>query len=475
MRGYAMIALAYALALTAATPAAPVPVPPAASVPTAAIIVGDWHGMLWSRSGQPIPIVVHVAGEPGYRTATFDSPSQKAFGVPITAVAEDGAHYRFVIALIDARFDATLAADGRSLGGTWSHGEGTQALNLARSQPGEASDTVPPRPQTPRPPFPYRAEEVGYDNVAGKAHLAGTLTLPIGHGAFPAVLLITGSGQEDRDETIFGHRPFAIWADVLTRRGIAVLRVDDRRMGGSTGEVRSATSADFAGDVAAGVAFLRSRGDIDPHRIALMGHSEGGLIAPLVASRDRAIAFIVLLAGPGLPGEEVMLEQKRLMERAAGVPAATVERANATMRGLYDAVKDAPDQTAADAALDAAWRRIAPTPDAPLPDGLRMIASPWMRWFARTDPRPILAQVDCPVLAVGGSLDLQVAAATNLAAIRAALHAHRDATVVELPGLNHLLQTARTGQVAEYARIEESIAPSAIGIVSDWIVAHAKP
>jgi dienelactone hydrolase len=473
MRGYAMIVLAYALALTAAIPAAPAPAPPAASVDTAQTVAGDWHGTLSSKSGQAIPIVLHVAGEPGHRTATFDSPSQKAFGVPITTVAEDGAHYRFVIALIDARFDATLAADGRSLGGTWSHGEGTQALNLARSQPGEAS--APPRPQTPRPPFPYRAEEVGYDNVAGKAHLAGTLTLPIGQGPFPAVLLITGSGQEDRDETIFGHRPFAIWADVLTRRGIAVLRVDDRRMGGSTGEVRSATSADFAGDVAAGVAFLRSRDDVDPRRIGLMGHSEGGLIAPLVASRDRAIAFVVLLAGPGLPGEEVMLDQKRLMEHAAGVPAATVERANATMRGLYDAVKDAPDQAAADDALDAAWRRIAPTPDAPLPDGLRVIASPWMRWFARTDPRPILAQVDCPVLAVGGSLDLQVPAAKNLAAIKSALHANRDATVVELPELNHLFQTARTGQVAEYARIEESIAPSAIGIVSDWIVAHAKP
>lgn len=199
---------------------------------------------------------------------------------------------------------------------------------------------------------------MAYDNVQGHSHLAGTLTLPLGKGPFPAILLITGSGLQDRNETILGHKPFLVWADYLTRRGIAVLRVDDRQTGRSTGEVRTATSADFADDVQTGVAFLRSRSDIDGRRIGLMGHSEGAIIAPIVAARDSTISFIVMLAGSGEPGKTLMLEQKRLMESAAGLAPAIVDQSGKRMRRLYDAVKDAPDQAAADAALRATWRSI---------------------------------------------------------------------------------------------------------------------
>ncbi|USI73581.1 alpha/beta hydrolase family protein [Sphingomonas morindae] len=437
-------------------------------------IVGDWHGSL-SASGRSIPLVLHVSGSPERPKATFDSPSQGAMGLPIAVAVPNGAAIRFTIAAAEASFTATLSPDGQTLAGQWSQGSASLPLTMTRI--GIAALAPAARPQTPRPPFPYRSEEVAYDNPTGHAHLTGTLTLPSGPRPFPAVLLITGSGLQDRDEAVFGHKPFLLWADTLTRRGIAVLRVDDRQVGGSTGEVRTATTADFAGDVAAGVAFLRTRRDIDPHRIGLMGHSEGAIIAPMIAAQDRGIAFVVMLAGSGEPGEALMLEQKRLIESAMGLPPAAVNRSAQTMQRLYDAVKDAPDQASADMSLHTAWQAIAAEQGQPagdMPAQLRVVASPWMRWFVRYDPRPVLAKVACPVLAVGGTKDLQVAADSNLAGIKLALRGNPDATVVKLPGLNHLLQTADTGQVGEYSRIEETIAPSVLQTVGDWIVSHTE-
>lgn len=454
--------------------AAPVSAPaPAVTsvVSSAALPVGDWQGAL-SVSGRSIPLVLHVTGGSDHWAATLDSPSQGASGLPVAAVVREGAVFRFTIATPRAAYVATLAPDGMTLAGQWMQGGASLPLTMTRTVVAAA----PLRPQTPHPPYPYRSEEVSYDNVPGHAHLAGTLTLPEGGGPYPAVLLITGSGLQDRDETVFGHKPFLLWADTLTRRGIAVLRVDDRQMGGSTGEVRAATTADFAGDVAAGVAFLRSRRDIDPRRIGLMGHSEGAIIAPMVAARDRGIAFVVMLAGAGVTGEVLMLEQKRLIETAMGMPPAAVEQSGQAMRRFYDAVKDAPDQGAADASLARAWQALAAGQGqsaSEVPEKLKVIASPWMRWFLRHDPRTDLAGLACPVLAVGGGKDLQVEPDSNLAGIKQALHANRDVTVVKLPGLNHLLQTADTGLVNEYGLIGETVAPAALQVVGDWIVAHA--
>jgi pimeloyl-ACP methyl ester carboxylesterase len=288
--------------------------------------------------------------------------------------------------------------------------------------------------------------------------------------------MITGSGLQDRDETVFGHRPFLVWADYLTRRGIAVLRVDDRMMGGSTGDVKSVTTADFATDVEAGVAYLKTRRDIDKRRIGLIGHSEGGVIAPMVAAKDPSIAFVVLLAGSGEDGETVLLRQKRLIETAEGVPPAVVDQANAEMRALYDSVKDAPDQATAQARLQTAWRSAVTAAghpvETPMPAELSALTTPWMRFFLRYDPRATLPRVRCPVLAVGGSKDLQVPAAENLAAIKAAMQRNPDVTVIELPGLNHLLQTAHTGLVTEYGIIEETVSPMALKTVGDWVVAE---
>ncbi|RMB25777.1 hypothetical protein C8J47_3729 [Sphingomonas sp. PP-F2F-G114-C0414] len=466
--------------------------PQTTTVAASNAIVGDWQGAIVPAPGRSIPLILHISGTPGSLTATLDSPAQGAVGLPVASVKQEGRTLHLMLTTPSASYTAILSDDGRTLEGTWSQGGGSIPLTMTRATtrtaPAKTSGTA--RPQTPRPPFPYRVEEVAYDNAIGGSHLAGTLTLPANKGPFPAVLLITGSGLQDRDETLFGHKPFLVWADALTRRGIAVLRVDDRQTGGSTGDVRSATTADFAGDVEAGLAFLRSRRDVDASRIGLIGHSDGGIIAPIVADRDPALAFIVLLSSPGEPLEQVLLSQKRWLETAAGVPKATVDQSAATMQRLYDAVKGAPDQQSADSRLAAAWHSIAQhggkrdgerggrrddaAAPAPVPIGLRTIAQPWMRWFLSYDPRPALEEVRCPVLALGGSKDVQVSASRNLADIKAALHDNPDATTIEVPGLNHLLQTAPTGNVSEYATIEETVSPIALKTVGDWIVDRTK-
>ena len=261
-------------------------------------IAGDWSGVI--DAGAPVPLVFHISGGPGGWTGTMDSPAQHAMGLPLV-VSEAAGKVRFDLTVAQAAFTGARSGDGALLVGSWSQNGAVLPLTLHR--PGAVAAAAPPsRPQLPKPPFPYRSEEVGYDNPAQHNHLAGTLTLPEGKGPFPAVLLITGSGLQDRDETIFDHKPFLLWADTLTRRGVAVLRVDDRTIGGSTGEVKTATTADFATDVEAGVAYLKSRPDIDRRRIGLMGHSEGGVIAPMVAARDPSIAFVVHARGTGRDG-----------------------------------------------------------------------------------------------------------------------------------------------------------------------------
>ncbi len=449
-------------------------VPVAAAAQPSGGLAGDWSGFLNAAGGARVPLVFHIKGAPGAWTATIDSPDQGATSIPVAAVSQTGDEVVFDIAISHARYAARLSADGRALEGAWTQGEASLPLTLAHG----VVLAEPKRPQTPVKPYPYREEEVALDNKVGHAHLTGTLTLPTGPGPYPVVLLITGSGQQDRDETVFGHHPFLIWADYLTRRGIAVLRIDDRQRGGSTGEVANATSADFATDVEAEVAYLRTRADIDKRRIGLMGHSEGGMIAPMVAAKDPGIAFIVLLAGPGETGEATLLAQNRAISKAAGASDAAIEIRVATSKALFAAVKDSPDQATADTRLQAAWEALLKRQGAPetmpMPPEVKAAATPWLRYFIAYDPAPSLAQVRCPVLAINGSKDLQVLPEQNLAGIKAALSGNPDVTVVELQGLNHLLQTADTGQVKEYAAIEETVSPLALKTVGDWMVAHVR-
>jgi uncharacterized protein len=329
------------------------------------------------------------------------------------------------------------------------------------------------RPQTPMPPFPYQAEDVAYANRKSPGvDLAGTLTLPSGKGPFPAVVLITGSGAQDRDETLVGHKPFLLLADALTRRGVAVLRVDDRGVGGSTGASPSNTSADFATDVEAGVAFLRSRPDIDGRRIGLLGHSEGGVIGPMVAQKDPSIAFVVMLAGPALPGREIIASQARDLALASGATAEAAQSIYQLQDHILQAVIGAPDDAALVQRVNEVMRTAGQRP--PPPAQLQALGSPWYRYFITYDPAPALRSLKVPVLALVGSKDVQVPASANIPALKAALAGNRRAEVVELAGLNHLFQTAGSGSPAEYAAISETMAPSALGLIVDWVARTAK-
>lgn len=452
-------------------------------------VAGTWSGSLELPGGQSLPLVFHIrAAEDGTLTSTMDSPAQGATGIPVqTTTFAEG---RLVLELpaIAGRYEATLDEEGR-LVGTWSQGGGTLPLSLRRGDP-----TPPPaRPQNPVPPFPYRVEEVRFRNPEAGIELAGTLTLPEGPGPFPAVVLITGSGPQNRDEELMGHRPFLVLADHLTRRGIAVLRYDDRGVGESGGIFATATTADFAGDAAAAAAFLRSRPEIEQGAVGLVGHSEGGVIAPMVSVERGGVDFVVLLAGPGLPGKEVLYLQGAAIARAMGVPEPAVERTLSMQRRLFALVAAAPGagSPADDAALAEGLRgelreilretpaaeRVAlglPTADEGdwIEAQVQTLTAPWFRYFLVHDPARDLRRLQVPVLALVGSKDLQVTPAENLPAIRRALEegGNPDFTVEELPGLNHLFQTAGTGAPSEYATIQETFAPVALDRISSWIL-----
>ncbi|WP_454758708.1 alpha/beta hydrolase family protein [Caulobacter segnis] len=439
---------------------------PAVALAQVAPIAGDWYGTI-PAPGLKIPVVAHIKPD---GATLLDSPQQGAKDMPATTVLEGG---KVTITLkgVLADFDGQLAADGKSIAGQWNQSGAHFKVTLTREPP--AAEVRRARPQDPKPPFPYKAEDVSYANPASGLKLAGTLTLPEGAGPFPAVVLITGSGPQDRDETVFDHKPFWVIADALTRKGVAVLRVDDRGMGGSARGPASPTTADFATDVEAGVAFLRGRKEIAGDRVGLLGHSEGGLIAPMVAAKDPKIAFLVLLAAPGVDGARLLMSQGAALEAAMGAPEAYRQASDARRRTWYDIVQSEPDDAKARTKLNLALTEQKMPID--IREQVLALTQPWWRFLLASRPERYLKDIHAPVLALGGSKDLQVPAAENLAAIKAALPAGTDVTVQELPRRNHLFQTTDTGLPNEYGKLEETFAPSALSTLVDWTVAHSKP
>ncbi|MHB8283329.1 MAG: alpha/beta hydrolase family protein [Caulobacteraceae bacterium] len=434
---------------------------------------GIWDGALDVGAIGKLRLIFTLSTTSLGATGDLQSIDQSPARIPLSGVSRDGAKVRLEVKSISGVFEGVLSADGKVLSGQWTQGGRPLPLSLTLRPPGAVGPVAYKRPQQPKPPYPYRAVEVGYDNPAGHNHLAGTLTLPQGAGTFAVALLITGSGLQDRDETILGHKPFLVLADYLTRRGIAVLRVDDRTMGGSTGDVVHATSADFATDVEAGVAFLKTRPEIDPREIGLIGHSEGGMIAPMVAVRDPAVAWIVLMAGPGLPGDQLLTKQGRLIRTAMGVPPEAAAKADALNAKVFAVIRSSKDSTEARDKGKAILIAGGMT-DAAADGALGPAASDWFRFFFNYDPAPTLAKVRVPILAIDGSLDLQVPPQEDLAAIKAATRRNPDVTTVELPGLNHLFQEAKTGAPSEYQTLEQTLSPTALKVMGDWIEAHTR-
>jgi pimeloyl-ACP methyl ester carboxylesterase len=434
---------------------------------------GRWEGLLATERGR-LNLVLRVHTDAQGTSAAIDSPDQAVLGLTVDHLRRDGANVTFDLTALGASYAGKLSADGASLSGVWSQGGLTHPLDFKRTS-ASAALSAPERPQTPKKPYPYREEDLAFfAGGAAQVRLAGTLTLPPGAGPFPAVVLVAGSGPNTRNEAVFGHQPFLVLADYLTRHGVAVLRYDKRGTGASSGDYPSATTKDFADDALAAETYLRGRKEIDGARVGLIGHSEGGLIVPMVATRDPKIAFIVLMAGPGVDGLDVLLEQGRLILKASGASDAWVDQTDALRQKLLGIVRSEKDQSTAAAKMKAALDDFAKAHNLPasaLEGGGDQLArnADWWRFFLSYDPAATLAQVQCPVLALIGSKDLQVPADQNLPALRAALARNPGAEVLELPDLNHLFQTAKTGGVGEYMQIPETIAPSALATISDWI------
>src|SRR5262245_43808841 len=416
----------------------------------------------------------------GALAAKLDSLDQGAMDLPVDVISLNDGAVHFEMKRLMAVFDGTLNKEGSEITGQFKQAGASHPLSLKRV----AKPTTLNRPQEPKPPYPYDEEEVSYENKRDGVKLAGTLTLPRGKASSPSVILITGSGPQNRNEELLGHKPFLVLADYLTRRGVAVLRVDDRGVGGSTGAVPNSTSENFAADALAGIEFLKGHKGIDAKRIGLIGHSEGGLIAPLVASQSDDVAFIVLLAGPGLPGEDILLAQAALILKASGAGPEALAKQRATQEMMFAVLKQEKDNATAEKKMrDEFDKQMAGLSEdekaqakQTLEAQIKIVLSPWFRYFLTYDPRPTLAKVKCSVLALNGENDLQVPVTENLREIEATLKAagNKDVTVMRLPKLNHLFQTSETGLPGEYVKIEETFAPVALKTIGDWVLAHGE-
>ena len=443
-------------------------------------ITGQWNGVL-DVMGTQLRLVFHIEQTDSGYTATFDSPDQGAEGIPFSLVSYDEPDLKLEAANIGATYTGTVSID--SISGTWNQGGQSFPLNLFKK---EVEKIEHDRPQEPSRPYPYHEEEVFVQNEKDGLILAGTLTIPEKSGIFPAVILISGSGPQNRDQEIFGHRPFLILADHLTRQDIAVLRYDDRGTAKSTGNFTTATTADFATDVLSAVKFLKTRSEIDTSNIGLIGHSEGAIIAPLAANQSDDITFVVLLAGTGIPGKEVSLRQAQTLQE--------LRPSNNSDEELFQRFNEriieiaASDKKIAEKKeeLIQYFEDAEPILQTMLPEGANInafvsqlvnsILSPWMQYFYNYNPSDELEKVTIPVLSLNGSNDVQVNAKINQTAIKEALEkaGNKNYKVIEMAGLNHMFQESETGSISEYSKIVQTFSPLALRKITKWIKNHIK-
>lgn len=446
-------------------------------------ITGTWNGGL-EIQGHKMPLIFHIENKDGKLTSTMDSPDQKAFGIPVESTTFQDNILNIALPKFKIKYTGTPNAAFSEIEGTFSQNGSSFPMKFDR-KPIEKREVV--RPQTPKAPLPYNVEEVNFNNRTDNISLAGTLTYPITSGKFPVVILITGSGPQDRNEEIFDHNPFAVIADDLTRKGIAVLRYDDRGVGKSTGDFKNSSTEDFANDVRAAIEFLKTRPEIDQTKIGLIGHSEGGMIAPMVAANNAAVKFIVLMAGPGTPIDELLVEQATRYSHLQGVDAKTIAANSKISKSTYAFIKNynandfEKDLTAfLNAEMDEMPENLKPQTEEERNEAVKnqvdAVNTKWFLYFIKYNPAINLSKLKCGVLAINGSLDFQVPAKTNLKAIETALQKgkNKNYKIVELPGLNHLFQEATTGSLNEYSIIEETISPKALGAMSDWILIQTK-
>jgi fermentation-respiration switch protein FrsA (DUF1100 family) len=437
-------------------------------------ITGQWNGVLKVPGGQ-LRVVFNVTKTENGYSSTMDSPDQGAKGIPITTTSFENSILKLEIPNAKIVYEGMLNKDNSVVGNFVQRGQ-SFPLNLSR---GKIEKKVVVRPQEPQKPYPYYTEEVTFENKTDKVILTGTLSLPKKEGYFPAVILITGSGPENRDEELFGHKPFLVLADYLTKKGIAVLRFDDRGVAKSTGDFKAATTMDFARDVQAGVAYLQTRKEIDKNKIGLIGHSEGGVIAPIVAGNSKEVDFIVLLAGTGIRGDKLMLLQKEKIERQMGVSEIEIQKGQGIFKGAYDIIVSSLDTDVNLRIKINSYFKLQfedKMNEEQISGLTSQITNSWMTYFLKFDPSTALEKVKCPVLAINGDKDLQVPADVNITAIKKALAkgGNKKVATKVLPNLNHLFQECKTGSPDEYETIEQTFSPLALEEISKWILVQVK-
>ncbi len=439
--------------------------------------IGKWSGSI-DIMGQTLGIIVEFKSVANELKATIDIPKQNARGLLLKNIELNlpKLHFELPAGPGLAIFDGEVERD--SIKGVF-----LQAGMSGRFRLGRGESTKGPVAQ--EDPVPYRQEEVVFHNDTLK--FAGTLTLPSAQGRHPAVVMITGSGPQNRDEEIFGFKPFKMIADHFTRRGIAVLRYDDRGVGGSTGSIGLSTTSDFANDVIEAVKFLESRNDINPRQIGLCGHSEGGIVAPLAASRCKDIAFIILISGTAVDGMTILLSQAELIARANGNAETDIQENMELSRKLFSALREGQSLDRFREEIFQAGRRqldrMKPeerqainNPDQYLQTQvdaqMKQLQSPWFRYFLSYDPAPTMERVQCPVLALFGGLDLQVPAEINKQAMEKALTKanNKEYLIKVFPKANHLYLSAATGSPSEYAAMKKEFVPGFLDTMTEWML-----
>ncbi|MFN8257436.1 MAG: alpha/beta hydrolase [Bacteroidales bacterium] len=444
-------------------------------------ITGTWNGLL-KVQGTQLRLVFHITKTDTGMVSTMDSPDQNAFGIPVPTTKFEDKNLTIEVPKIRMEYTGTLKSD-TLIEGTFKQSGLVVPMNLSR-KPVEKQIII--RKQEPVKPYPYYTEEVTFENKLAGITLAGTLSLPAKEGNYPTVVMITGSGPQNRDEEIMGHKPFLVISDYLTRNGIGVLRFDDRGVGKSTGKFGTATTTDLATDVQAAVEYLKTRKEVNSKKIGLIGHSEGGIIAPIVAANIKDVAYIILLAGTGIRGDQLLLLQQELIARAEGTSEDEIKKNRAINALVFDMViKSTDEQKLTSDLKDTLLSVMKNLPEADkkgmkdeelVDQSIGSLTNPWMLYFLKYDPSIVLSKVKCPVLALNGDKDLQVPSKVNLEAIKKSLEKGGNKKVVtkELPGLNHLFQECTTGSPSEYEKIEQTFSPAALKIISDWIVATTK-
>lgn len=439
-------------------------------------IAGSWNGKLVLPNGTSLTLVFHITQTNQGYASTFDSPDQGVKGVPTGATTFNNNTLSISIPSIMASYKGEWKENGR-MEGTFTQGIHLP-LNLIK---GEV--VKPKRPQEPHEPFPYHTEEVQFRNKQAGITLAGTLTLPQQQKNFPVVILVTGSGPQDRNEELFGHKPFWVIADYLTRKGIAVLRFDDRGVGKSEGDFKSSDGDDFEADAAAAFEYLKSRKGINSKKIGFLGHSEGGSIAFTQAARNKEVAFIIALAAPGVKGDSLMLRQAELIGKSQGATDVSWEIQKPILRNRYALLTKNRSNELLKQELYEDVTRTIPAESLKdehikqqIEDGINTMTSPWYLHFMRHDPTDDLQKIHCPVLALNGERDVQVDAEMNLTAIESNItkNGNKQVTIKKYPNLNHLFQYCKNGTLSEYGQLEETIYPEVLQDIANWILKSEK-